>query len=162
MKCNAVKQIDPDCLSQRLTKTPRIRILIADDNQLLRTALRDLLELQEEYEVVGEAFDGFEAIRLTKTCHPDVVIMDIAMPQKDGLTATAELTRDFPQVRVIMMSAYDDEICVQHSIRAGAVGYLVKCGQGSITVAITAIVSGQRYFDPIIARHVPAKIHGVN
>ena len=146
----------------RLINLHHIRILIADDNQLLRTSLRQLLELQAEYEVVGEADDGVEAVRLTHAYRPDVVIMDISMPQMDGLTATAELTRDFPQVRVIMMSAHDEAIYVRRAIRAGAVGYLVKCGEASIEVAITAIASGQMYFDPLIARHVPSGIQGVN
>lgn len=152
----------PDQTGDRLINLQHIRILIADDNQLLRTSLRQLLEQQAEYEVVGEAYDGFEAVRLTQTCRPDVVIMDISMPQKDGLTATAELTRDFPQVRVIMMSAHAEAIYVRRAIRAGAVGYLVKCGPASIEMAITAIARGQTYFDPLIARHVPFEIQGVN
>ena len=162
MKSQTATKMGSGSSSERLTQPPRIRILIVDDNQLLRTLLRANLETQAEYEVVGEADDGFEAVRLTKAYQPDVVIMDISMPRKDGLTAAAELTRDFPLVRVIMLSSNDDAFCVQQAIRAGAMGYLVKCGSASVAVAITAIVNGHKYFDPTIAHHVPAKSHGVN
>ena len=133
----------------------RIRVLIAEGNKVLRTIFREYLECQEGFELVGEARDGVEVVRLTQACRPDVVVMDISMPRKDGLAATADLAREFPQVRVIVMSSHDDAACVQQAIRAGAVGYLVKAGNVRLEVAITAVANGQTCFDPIISRHVP-------
>ena len=162
MKINPVTDHGSNHSDCRLTSKHPIRILLADDNQRLRNALKRILESEAEYEVVGEACDGFEAVRLTQMCRPDVVIMDISMPQKNGLTATAELTHDFPKVRVMIWSSHTDALCVQQAIRAGAVGYLVKCGQARIEIAIKAIASGHTYFDPIIAQYVPAEFQGVN
>jgi DNA-binding NarL/FixJ family response regulator len=139
---------------ETMTMKP-IRVLIADDNKVLRTFFREYLERQEGFELVGEACDGVEVVRLTQACGPDVVVMDISMPHKDGLAATADLAREFPQVRVIVMSSHDDAACVQEAIGAGAVGYLVKAGSVRLEVAITAVANGQTYFDPIISRHVP-------
>lgn len=162
MKSNPVTHLGSDLSGCRFTSKHRIRILLADDNQRLRTALKRILESEAEYEVVGEACNGFEAVRLTRACRPDVVIMDISMPQKNGLIATAELTHDFPKVRIMIWSSHTDSLYVQQAIRAGAVGYLVKCGQARIEIAIKAIASGHTYFDPIIAQYVPSEFQGVN
>ena len=162
MKLNPATHLGSNRSGDRLTRKHRIRILLADDNQQLRTALKRILESEAEYEVVGEACNGFEAVRMTQVCRPDVVIMDISMPQKNGLIATAELTHDFPKVRVMIWSSHTDSPYVELAIRAGAVGYLVKSGQARIEIAIRAVASGHTYFDPIIAQHVPAKFQGVN
>ena len=130
----------------------RIRVLIVDDNDLIRNFVRSYLEHQDGFEVVGEACDGVEVVYLTQVCRPEVVLMDISMPHKDGLAATADLSRECPQVRVIMMSSHDDTAYVQQAIRAGAVGYLVKPWSINLEVVITAIANGQTYFDPAVSQ----------
>jgi len=104
----------------------QIRVLLADDHKLVRAGIRSLLERLPELEVVAEASDGREAIELVERLEPQVVLMDLAMPELNGLEATRHLTRTFPKVRVIILSIYSDEEHVYQSLRAGAAGYLMK------------------------------------
>jgi DNA-binding NarL/FixJ family response regulator len=103
----------------------RVRILIADDHSLFRDGLRSLLVAQG-HEVIGEARNGREAVELTKSLHPDVVLMDLSMPEVDGLTATRTLTAEIPSVKIIILTASEDQASLFDAIKAGAQGYLLK------------------------------------
>ena len=103
-----------------------IRVLLVDDQDLYREGLRTLLSVQRDVEVVGEASNGEEALRLAAMLHPDVVLMDLRMPIMDGPTATRRLRCELPQCRVIMLSTFDDEESRTQGLSAGAVSYLLK------------------------------------
>jgi DNA-binding NarL/FixJ family response regulator len=105
---------------------PSIRVMLADDHTLVRAGIRALLEKLPGVEVVGEADDGREVLKLVKLHRPDVVLMDIAMPGLNGLEAAARLAREFPDVRVIILSMHDNEEYVWRALKAGAAGYLLK------------------------------------
>ncbi|MGH3088728.1 MAG: response regulator, partial [Rubrobacteraceae bacterium] len=102
------------------------RVLLADDSPLARRAIRTLLAGEQEFEVVGEAGDGFEALRLTRGVEPDLVLMDINMPRCDGLLATRMIKHELPQVEIIILTVSDDASDLFEAIRNGAQGYLLK------------------------------------
>jgi two-component system, NarL family, response regulator NreC len=130
-----------------------IRILLADDHGVVRKGLRFLLERQAGMEVVGEAADGREAVRLAEALTPDVVIMDIAMPLLNGIDATAQMVKREPKIGVIMLSMHSDEDYLLSALNAGAKGYLLKDSADSDLVrAIQAVVKGTPFFSPEIAK----------
>jgi DNA-binding NarL/FixJ family response regulator len=132
-----------------------IRVLLVDDHQLIRAGIRLLLTGLEQIEVVAEAGDGREALRLIAAKQPDVVLMDIMMPGMNGLEATARATHDFPQLRVIMLSVNATEEYVLQSLRAGAAGYLLKnIAPAELETAIRAVANGERYLTAAVSRHV--------
>jgi DNA-binding NarL/FixJ family response regulator len=132
-----------------------IRILLADDHVLIRAGIRILIDKIPSVEVVAEAKDGREALRLVQQQQPDLVLMDIAMPGLDGLAATTRITTDFPTVRVIILSMYASEEYVRESITAGAVGYLVKSSAAAeLEDAIKAVARGGEYFSPVVSKHL--------
>src|SRR2546427_11836445 len=104
----------------------KIRVLLADDHTVVRQGLRALLAAQEDIDIVGEAENGRDAIRLAKKLLPDVAVIDVAMPVLNGLEATRQIKKAVPSIRVLMLSSYSDETYVSQSSRAGAAGYLVK------------------------------------
>lgn len=104
----------------------KITVLIADDQTLLREGIKDLLENEKSFAVVGEAGDGAEALRLVKKLKPDVILLDIKLPHMDGIEATRQIRRDCPNTNVLILSAYEDEAHVLEAIQAGANGYLSK------------------------------------
>jgi DNA-binding NarL/FixJ family response regulator len=103
-----------------------IRILLVDDQSLIRRGLRALLESDDAFEVVGEGENGQDAVRLVEQCQPDVVLMDIQMPQVDGIAGTREIALRFPKVRVLMLTTFPNTQYVSEAISAGASGYLLK------------------------------------
>ena len=103
-----------------------IKVLLVDDQSLFREGLRTLLEVQPDFQVVSEAANGEEALRLAATTQPDVVLMDLRMPVMDGVTATRRMRDLFPNLRVIVLTTFDDDETVFDGLRAGAVGYLLK------------------------------------
>src|SRR5438067_9163806 len=103
-----------------------MKILLADDHNVLRKGLRRILEEQPDLEVVGEASDGRQAVQLTQTTKPDIVVMDIAMPLMNGLEATRQILQRNPSVNVLILSMYSDETYIVQVLRAGARGYLLK------------------------------------
>jgi DNA-binding NarL/FixJ family response regulator len=130
-----------------------IRILLADDHGVVRKGLRFLLERQQGMEVVGEAADGREAVRLAETSNPDIAIIDIAMPLLNGIEATAQMMRRKPNLRVIILSMHSDEDYLLSALNAGAKGYLLKeSAEGDLVRAIRAVVKGTPFFSPEIAR----------
>jgi DNA-binding NarL/FixJ family response regulator len=133
----------------------RIRILLADDHILMRTGMRSWLQNMPEVEVVGEAGDGREALRLIAKVRPDVVLMDVGMPGLNGLDATAQVTKDFPQVHVLILSMHANEEYVVQALRVGAKGYLLKDAEPEeLGVALKAIRRGKTYLSPQVSQGV--------
>jgi DNA-binding NarL/FixJ family response regulator len=134
-----------------------IRVLVADDHTLFRAGIRALLGTISDIEVVGEAADGREALRLVGSCRPDVVLLDIMMPGLNGLDAAARIARKFPDSRVVMLSMNADEDSVLRALRAGAAGYLVKTADpAQLELAIRAAVRGEKFLSSAISKHVVA------
>lgn len=132
-----------------------LRILIADDHTLVRAGFRSLLEKLPDCAVVAEVGDGREALRLAAQLQPDVVLMDVKMPTLNGLEATARISRDYPNVRVVLLSMYTNEEYVLQALRAGAVGYLLKdAATAELQLAIQAAVRGEMYLSPSISKRV--------
>jgi DNA-binding NarL/FixJ family response regulator len=133
----------------------RIRVLLADDHKLFRAGIRSLLQTVADLDVIAEAEDGREALRLVAAHSPDVVLMDIMMPELNGLDAAARLARAFPRSRVIVLSMNADPDSVLRALRAGAVGYLVKTADpAELELAIRAVMRGERFLSSAISAHV--------
>ena len=133
----------------------KIRILLADDHVLLREGTRELLEREEDMQVVAEAGDGEEAVRLTQSQRPDVVLMDIAMPRLNGIEATKQIKVLYPATAVLILTAYDDDQYVFALLEAGAAGYLLKnVRRRDLIEAIRAVHAGESVLHPAIARKV--------
>lgn len=129
-----------------------MRILIADDHSLFRDGLRSLLVAQG-HEVAGEARNGREAIELAKSLHPDVVLMDLSMPEMDGLTATRTLTSEMPDVKIIILTASEDQASLFDAIKAGAQGYLLKNLEADDFFSLLERASlGEPALTPVLAR----------
>ncbi len=133
----------------------QITVLLADDHTIMREGLRALLELEPDMQVVGEARHGREAVELAKKLRPDVVVMDIAMPQLNGVGATQQMLEALPGTKVLILSAYSDDPYVHRVLAVGAVGFLVKqsSSQG-LSKAIRAVVRGNIFLSPSLSRRV--------
>jgi DNA-binding NarL/FixJ family response regulator len=132
-----------------------IRVLLVDDHDLVRAGIRSLLQNMEGIEVVAEAGDGRDAVRLTKMHHPDIVLIDIATPGLNGLEVTARLAKEFPRVRVIILSMYANEEYMLQALRAGAAGYLIKgANTPDLEIAIKAVTRGETYLSPGVSKHI--------
>jgi RNA polymerase sigma factor (sigma-70 family) len=130
----------------------KTRILIADDHGIVRTGLRLQLEQNPDFEVVGEAGDGREAVRMAEELLPHIVIMDIAMPSLNGIQATTQIVKKNPQTGVIMLSMYSDETYIVRTLSAGAKGYLLKDNaEVDLIRAVQMVAQGKPYFSPAIA-----------
>ncbi|MCJ7656019.1 MAG: response regulator transcription factor [Dehalococcoidia bacterium] len=133
----------------------KIKILIADDHAFVREGTRRILEQEPDLEVVAEAGDGEEAVRLASDLKPDVAIIDVAMPKLDGIEATRQIKALCPAVAVLVLSAYDDDQFVFGLLEAGAAGYLLKSVRGrEIVDAIRAVDAGESVLHPSVARKV--------
>ena len=131
----------------------KVRILIADDHGIVRKGLRLQLEQHEEFQVVGEASDGREAVRLAEELSPDVIIMDIAMPNLNGIQATTQLVKKNPSLGVIMLSMHSDESYLTRTLTAGAKGYLLKdSADRDLYRAVQSVSEGKPFFSPSIAK----------
>lgn len=132
-----------------------IRVLLADDHALVRAGIRALLQQINGIEVVAEAGDAGEALRLVEKYKPHVILMDISMVGLSGLDATAQVTQNFPDVNVIILSMHDDQEYVLQALRAGAKGYLLKGARTSeLELAIMAVARGESYLSPAISKHL--------
>jgi len=131
------------------------RVLIADDHPLFRRALKDLIASLPDMEVVGEATTGSAVVEQARVARPDVVVMDLKMPEVDGIEATRQLTDAVPEVAVLVLTMHEDDDSVFAAMRAGARGYLLKgAEQEEIVRAIEAVSSGQAIFGPGVAQRV--------
>ena len=138
-----------------------IRVLVADDQAAVREGLATLLDLTPGIEVVGQARDGAEAVRLVAEHAPDVVLMDLHMPGMDGIEATEQITRDHPDTRVVVLTTYADDVSIQGALRAGALGYLTKdADRTQIARALQAAANGQSVLDEAVQRRLVAAIGG--
>ncbi|BCY19544.1 DNA-binding response regulator (plasmid) [Leptolinea sp. HRD-7] len=136
----------------------KIRVLLADDQRLMRDGLRTLLELEDDLEVVGEAENGRAALELAASLRPDVVLMDVRMPVMDGVEATRQLAASLPECRVIILTTFDDESIIFEGLRAGALGYLLKDVSGEeLASAIREVNRGGALIQPSVARKVLAE-----
>ncbi|MBK6406634.1 MAG: response regulator transcription factor [Holophagales bacterium] len=127
-------------------------ILLVDDHRIVREGLRTLLGQQPDLEVVGEAADGRDAVTQARLLRPDVIVMDIAMPELNGVEATRLILAELPQVRVVALSMYADRRFVAEILRAGALGYVLKDGAfEELALAIRTITEGKTYLSPSIA-----------
>ena len=126
-----------------------IRIILADDHAIVRHGLSKLLQQEKDMEVIAQAQDGHSTVELTRELSPDMVIMDIGMPDLNGIEATRHIIRDFPQVKVIGLSMHSGQKFVSEMLRAGASGYLLKdCALEELTTAIKTVADGKIYLSP--------------
>ncbi|HEY4360712.1 MAG TPA: response regulator transcription factor [Bryobacteraceae bacterium] len=129
-----------------------IKILLADDHALVRQGFRMILEAQSDMEIVGQASNGREAVELGEKLHPDVVIMDVAMPELNGIEATRRLAASAPRTRVLALSMHKDSMYVREILRAGARGYLLKdSGDADLIAAVRAVAKGEGYISPSVS-----------
>jgi two-component system response regulator DevR len=138
---------------------PKISVMLVDDHAIVRLGLRTLINDQPDIEVVGEAGTAAEALRSVEQLQPQVVLMDIRLPGQGGLEATREITRRFPQVKVVMLTSFADEELVISAIRAGAVGYLIKeVGNEEVLRAIRMAAEGKSVMDAETTRKLFARV----
>lgn len=132
-----------------------IRVILADDHALIRAGIRALLAKIADVEVVGEASDGTHVLEFLQSHRPDIVLTDIAMPGMNGLETAARVTKDFPGVRVIILSMHANEEYVCQAIQAGAAGYLLKDAEpDELERALRSVAAGETYLTPAVSKHV--------
>ena len=130
-----------------------IRLMLVDDHQVIRTGLKSFLQTQPDFEVVAEASNGQEAITLALETRPDIIIMDISMPEMDGLEATRQLKEKWPQVTVLALTVHEDKFYFMKMLEAGASGYLTKhAASDELVQAIHTVAKGHIYLQPALAR----------
>ena len=138
-----------------------IRLLIADDHPVVRDGLRGMLAGEADFEVVGEAASGVEAVRLAERERPDVVLMDLQMPEMDGATATAEIAARFPGTRVLVLTTFDADADILRAVEAGATGYLLKdTPRERLFPAIRAAARGETVLAPTVATRLVSRMRG--
>jgi DNA-binding NarL/FixJ family response regulator len=130
-----------------------ITVLLAEDHAIVRQGLSALLNVDGDFHIVGEARNGREAVELVKTCRPDVILMDIAMPVLNGLEATRQILAENPAAKVVILSAHSDDVYVERMNEAGVAGFIEKQTSAEIlTKAIREVAQGGRYFSPAIVK----------
>jgi DNA-binding NarL/FixJ family response regulator len=135
-----------------------ITVLLADDRAVVRKEFKGILELEEDLKVVGEAKHGEQAVTMVKKLRPAIVLMDVSMPRLNGLQATRQILKAVPGTKVIMLSAYDDEVYIVESINSGAKGYLIKQTSGeNVCTAIREVHKGKTFFSPSIPKRLQQK-----
>ncbi|WAA13969.1 response regulator transcription factor [Fervidibacillus halotolerans] len=133
----------------------KTKIVIIDDHQLYREGIKKILEFEQDFEIVGEGKDGVEAIDLVKKYKPDVVLMDINMPNVNGVEATRRLIETYPTVKVIILSIHDDENYVTHAMQTGATGYLLKeMDVDALIEAVRVVAEGGSYLHPKVTHNL--------
>jgi DNA-binding NarL/FixJ family response regulator len=145
------------------TATRAARVLIADDQTLFRSGLARLLDVDERVTVVGEAMDGLDAVKLALALKPDVVLMDIKMPNLDGIEATRRIVSANPKIKVLMLTTFEADNHVIQALKAGASGYVLKDSQpGAIVSSVLAVVAGERVMASAVANRVLEMLTGAS
>ena len=130
-----------------------IRVLIVDDHSVVRTGLRVFLDLQPDLEVVGEAADGSEGVAMARRLEPDVILMDLLMPNMDGITAIGRIKAERPETEIVTMTSFIEEEKVTAALEAGASGYVLKDAEAEeVAAAVRAAYAGEVHLDPAVAR----------
>jgi two-component system response regulator NreC len=130
----------------------KIRILLADDHPLIRSGISTLLQSYKDFEIVGEAQDGEEAVEKTKVLKPDVLIIDLSMPKLSGIEATGIITKKHPDVKVLVLTMHENEEYVYQILKSGAGGYVLKsAGKEELSAAIRAVAKGEKFFSPRVS-----------
>ena len=133
----------------------KVRVVLIDDHDLLRRGIKTMLETESDIEVVGEADDGTRALSLVEETMPDVVIIDVVMPNKDGIEATREIKDAFPKVGVVVLSGHDEQQFVFDALKAGASGYLLKTAElDEVVTTVKSVAQGEGKLDPSLAFQV--------
>jgi DNA-binding NarL/FixJ family response regulator len=136
----------------------RITVLLAEDLQIVREGFRSLLKHERDIEVVGEAETGRQAVQLTRKLRPDVVVMDIAMPLLNGLEATRQIRKDFPDTKVLILSAHSDDAYVEQVTELGAAGFLLKqTSSHNLATAIREVQKGNTFYSPAISKRLDGR-----
>ena len=131
----------------------KIRIVVADDHTIVREGLKLLINHQTDMQVVGEASDGLDACQQVRDLNPDVLVMDVSMPNCNGAQATERLVREFPNVRILVLTVHEEKDYMRQLWKAGAKGYVVKrAAAQELTEAIRRVAAGQSHFDPTVTR----------
>ena len=131
----------------------KIKVLIADDHDIVRAGVKSLLDRHDDIDIAGEAADGRQVVRMAAELNPSIVVMDIAMPQLNGIDATAQILRQDPDIKVIILSMYADEEFLVRALSAGIKGYLLKDAvQEDLLRAVRAVATGRSFFSPAIAQ----------
>ena len=130
----------------------KLKILLAEDHKVVREGTRKLLESQPDFDVVGEASDGLEAVELAKKIHPEIIIMDVSMPRLNGIEATKQIKALYPDIAVLVLTGYDDPLSIRALVKAGATGYILKHEDLSLALpqAVRALVRGERFYSPAV------------
>jgi DNA-binding NarL/FixJ family response regulator len=135
-----------------------ITVVLAEDHQIVREGFRSLLKHERDIEVVGEAETGRQAVQLTRKLRPDVVVMDIAMPLLNGLEATRQIRKDFPDTRVLILSAHSDDAYVEQATELGAAGFLLKqTSSHNLATAIREVQKGNTFYSPAISKRLDGR-----
>lgn len=135
----------------------KIRVLVVDDHDIVREGLRAMLETKGDIQVVGEAGDGVVAVELAQSLSPDVILMDLEMPRKNGISATYDIIAKQPDARVLVLSSFSDDGQIVEAVRAGALGYLLKTAKlDELVDAIRQIDAGETPLAPLVARRILA------
>jgi two-component system, NarL family, response regulator LiaR len=136
-----------------MTEPTTIRVLIVDDHSVVRMGLRTFFELQPDIEVIGEAADGSEGVALARRLEPDVILMDLLMPNMDGVTAIARIKEERPEIEIVTMTSFIEEEQVTAALEAGASGYVLKDAEAEeVAAAVRAAYNGEVHLDPAVAR----------
>lgn len=130
-----------------------IRVLIADDHAIVRTGLRALIRSEPSMELVGEATGGYETIELVEKAQPNVLVLDLSMPDLDGIAVTKRIAPQFPDLRILILTLHEDEALLRAALKAGASGYILKrAAEAELVSAIHTILRGDLYVDPSMVR----------
>jgi DNA-binding NarL/FixJ family response regulator len=131
------------------------KVLIAEDHKLFREGIKALLSTSDEFEIVGEAADGLEAIRCARKFKPELILLDLSMPKLSGISAIAELKNQIPEMKILAVTIHQDDQYVLETFNAGADGYCLKdAGRNELMVSIESVLAGKRYISPSISENV--------